>query len=796
MFLLYTQPVIQADATGLFLLILFLAPFIIPAIVKKSKISEAEEIKNNYPDGYNRVMRYRGYIDYQNAKVIVEKKPQIVAAQHEFEEELRKAAEEKRIKEKVNSLRRECPYATQGKSDRYIIDNEYSIRRSEKRHIEREIHAKKILHDYPLGVRELYGFISDLRISDDDIDKLINNETDIQIKQKECEANEAELQILRPRLIAVRKKCPLAVLAICRENNWSTSNAEHVKLLLLMPGGIAERQELEEDCLLASKERMAKAVNDAKVVISNHDKNRARSYISGRYGERIAEKVMETIKIDEDFQIISKHLDSIGKVQNAFAKETRNIIPDILKGWGYFNYDFTMQYQDDNSNVKSNTLTVWQTFNDCCCFDDSVSYDYYPSFKKKRVAKTLLESDYCCSEDDWDNVMSFLSQIKSKYGDELFVVLANTDHLNEKAFQKNFNYIKNQLKKANISYGESFLTEKHNSLNKKYVVLDIITENSNLIQYCSSLFHYRHIMHINDNNGTTGVVFISMLKCYDGAEVEELNNRKIKEQEDALRKAKEEEEKKRKEQRDISEAKNLASTYPIGFKRFFPDCSSISIDAYKARRIVQKKSAIRDFESTLSRLRNSVSGWNTVRGVPHYFFYYYYPTRFTDVSSVSQEARRLIYNFKDGIAHNDVKYLIVRKIRDTFNSVDLSKICFVCIPASTRTVNQSRYECFSYEVCHDLGISDGYNHITIIKEKNPSHLGGSDTAEYSYDKSFFNDKFVVLFDDIVTRGNSISSMKTELEALGAIVICAISIGRTYSDWNGNSPKPHPWTGTL
>ena len=93
-------------------------------------------------------------------------------------------------------------------------------------------------------------------------------------------------------------------------------------------------------------------------------------------------------------------------------------------------------------------------------------------------------------------------------------------------------------------------------------------------------------------------------------------------------------------------------------------------------------------------------------------------------------------------------------------------------------------------------MSNAYNYITITKEKRPAHLGSDDRAEYSYDRTFFEGKFVVLFDDIVTRGGSVSSMKSELEALGAIVVCAISIGRTYSDWNGNSPIPHPWTGTY
>ncbi len=797
MLLLDTQQVIQADATGIFLLALLIAPFVIPAIVKKAKISEAEDIKNSNPDGFKRVMGYHSsYIDYQNAKRIVEKKYLIVSAQKEYEEEQRKAAAERELRNKVNELRRSCPYATNGKSDSYIVSNEYSIRQEEKRHAERESRAKKILQDYPLGAKEICGYISSWGMSDENISKLINNESTIRDKQKECEANEAELKLLTPQFNALKTKYPLGVSAVCLEKKWSTSSAEHVRLLLSMPGLIAEKQEQREDLLLKNKARLDTITKRAKELISDGSRTRAKVFVSQNYGAKVADRVLGIIDAEEEFKAISKHLDTVAKNQDTFAQETRNIIPDVFEGWGWYKYSFGMQYLDDSMNEKSNTMTVWQPFSESCCFDDTVSYEFYPNKKKNRIFKSQLEGTYRYNEKTWDKVISFISRMKDKYGEEVFVILANTDHLNEYAYDNNYHYFIEQLKKTGVRYGETMLTDKAESQNRKYIIVDIITENANLKQYCESIFHYRHIMQVRSNQGMTGVVFISLLKCFEGSEVEELNKKKIKEREDAIRKAKEEEERRIKEQNDISEAKSIASSYPIGFKRFFPNTSLYSIDASQARSIVNKKSAIRDYEDTMSRLRSSVSNWETVRGVPHYFFYYYYPTRFTSVSADSQEARRLVYNFKDGIAHSRVKDLVVNKLRSTFSSNDTSKMCFACIPASTRSVNQSRYEDFSREVSQALGMADAFNYITITKEKTPSHLGGTDSAEYSYDRSFFNGKMVVLFDDIVTRGDSVASMKHELEALGAVVICAISIGRTYSDWNGNTPKPHPYTGRV
>lgn len=194
-----------------------------------------------------------------------------------------------------------------------------------------------------------------------------------------------------------------------------------------------------------------------------------------------------------------------------------------------------------------------------------------------------------------------------------------------------------------------------------------------------------------------------------------------------------------------------------------------------------------------------LKGWEKVERIPFYHFYWYYPTnKFTseELSNDSVAARTIVYNFKDGRHHTTVKHLVMKKIQDTFKGVDLSEFAFVCIPASTVEVNNSRYRAFSAEVCDGVGMRNGFEHISITKEKTASHLGGTDTAEYSYDGQFFKGRNVILFDDIVTRGRSMIEMKASLERLGAKVICAMSIGRTFSDWKGNTPKPHPYTGTL
>jgi predicted amidophosphoribosyltransferase len=138
--------------------------------------------------------------------------------------------------------------------------------------------------------------------------------------------------------------------------------------------------------------------------------------------------------------------------------------------------------------------------------------------------------------------------------------------------------------------------------------------------------------------------------------------------------------------------------------------------------------------------------------------------------------------------------ILAKKLRSTFEYNDLASLTLVCIPASTIETNNKRYSKFSTELCSITGMRNGFGYITITKEKTQSHLGGTDSAEYSYDADFFKGAKVILFDDVVTRGRSMEQMKNALENLGATIICAISIGRTYSDYNKR--EPHPWLGVY
>jgi len=77
-------------------------------------------------------------------------------------------------------------------------------------------------------------------------------------------------------------------------------------------------------------------------------------------------------------------------------------------------------------------------------------------------------------------------------------------------------------------------------------------------------------------------------------------------------------------------------------------------------------------------------------------------------------------------------------------------------------------------------MNNAYSHITVVTAKEERRSGGTsiDTSKLSFDDSYFDGKYVLLFDDIITRGDSMRTFKTKMESLGAIVVGGLALGRT------------------
>lgn len=187
--------------------------------------------------------------------------------------------------------------------------------------------------------------------------------------------------------------------------------------------------------------------------------------------------------------------------------------------------------------------------------------------------------------------------------------------------------------------------------------------------------------------------------------------------------------------------------------------------------------------------------WELLRpGFYYTWLFYYYPTTCDfEPAWQDRENRKTVWNFKNDperhiqpAIHDRVIDIIVSQIKQklikTFGEDYVQFLTLVCLPASTAVKNQARYEEFSKRLCEATGMENGFNHIHITKDgisKNDpgNKTGKSIQPEVSFD-NWFKEKYVLLFDDIVTKGETMLKYKSNLGKMGATVIGGICIGKT------------------
>lgn len=213
------------------------------------------------------------------------------------------------------------------------------------------------------------------------------------------------------------------------------------------------------------------------------------------------------------------------------------------------------------------------------------------------------------------------------------------------------------------------------------------------------------------------------------------------------------------------------------------------IKKYEKAYLAQQRRTDRKIEKSLLKLPMNDD-------IPVIYLFWYYPSnKYKDweISDVSKRIRKLVFNFKDGISDEVVIRNVVECLSVLFENYS-KKLTFVCVPASTVSKNHDRFSHFSKMVCQERKMFNGFEHVEIIKEKTPSHLGGTEEAVYSYDEKFFNGKTVVLFDDVITSGESMNKAKKQLENCGAKVLLEFAFARTINHYLSKTSPGHPWIG--
>ena len=190
-------------------------------------------------------------------------------------------------------------------------------------------------------------------------------------------------------------------------------------------------------------------------------------------------------------------------------------------------------------------------------------------------------------------------------------------------------------------------------------------------------------------------------------------------------------------------------------------------------------------------IKDGTRSWEEIgnAGIPVYYLYYYLPQRSNlPPTDIEKWARNFIWNFKDGENSAEAAKQVVAVLKHFFLADTLDRLTFTCIPASSQEKNEDRYEWFSKKVASECNMWNAYDHIELFYDRDAAHLGGeNDFDNLEFDEDFFDGKNIILFDDIITKGNSINNITETLEDLGANVIGAITLGKTVHHHHGTDP---------
>ena len=431
--------------------------------------------------------------------------------------------------------------------------------------------------------------------------------------------------------------------------------------------------------------------------------------------------------------------DRFVKEQNKFNDAGISAAKIHLPSCGRYSYSIPWEKRNSNGKRTKCDQLVWQLFVSSLCLDQDLDYtllpgckanfDNLPQFKNK--TRYWMPNVYT-------GINKFLEELAKQYH---IGILFNTSiyDWNKDALLYHYENISREIPNTQILDDELSIPQNVKFL----VIIDCFTENSVLIKKCKDIFK-------QDNHPC--IIYLTLLKCLDRDEMQkwiEEEQKEYEEKERAKKIAEEERQRKEREQREKEERKRNA----------------------------------------LPSLKRCVSSWETLAfNLPYNFLLHYYPTT-CDFEATEEEwnDRWLVWNFKNTPgktseeehekALDEVIPRLTSLLENTFgNYLDL--LTLVCIPASSEANNNARFQDFSERLTNETDMDNAFDHIQVVEDATPKHLGGTGTPVLHFDENFFKGRFVLLFDDVITRGISMLRFKMKLEALGATVIAGVSVGKT------------------
>jgi len=447
------------------------------------------------------------------------------------------------------------------------------------------------------------------------------------------------------------------------------------------------------------------------------------------------------IKVYDAYASVASTYSKWEKEQGEFCERCRKLGEDMFPNFGRYGYDVEYERINSQGDLSTYKYKVLQFFPSSICLDVEE--------KNLAILPTLLENtkrlpqfkshEWTFADDTYKKILNFISKLGQAKDILVYYSSDSSGWTVEEQWKQlspiitdehdwvEYDCLSDDMIGVEPDPEKDFL-EKFKG--KYIVVLEVMSENHKLKALC------KRIRETYTANAPC-ICYISLLKCYDQAEAE----KRIKTETD---------------------------------------------------KALQKLKELKEKQRAQNSLVESVSSWETLVGGLHYsYLFYYYPTTCEFEATEEEWSNRwIVWDFKNTPgkttvsdhqeALNKAIPMLTNKLTTTFGTENLKYLTLVCIPASSQVKTQARYEEFSNRICRELGMINAYPHISVVSAKEEKHLGGTglDTSKLHFDEDFFKGKYVLLFDDVITRGDSMRTFKRKMESLGATVVGGLSLGKT------------------
>lgn len=170
-----------------------------------------------------------------------------------------------------------------------------------------------------------------------------------------------------------------------------------------------------------------------------------------------------------------------------------------------------------------------------------------------------------------------------------------------------------------------------------------------------------------------------------------------------------------------------------------------------------------------------------VDGSTCYYVHDYFPTRVQKIDVHQKRISNLIFRFKEG---GHCGMLVAKIISLCMKNISYSdspqQTILIPIPASTRERQRKRFPVLCYHLSKWLNVRDGFQTIWIEQEreqmKGTSHKDV--VSNLSIKKRDVLGMNVILFDDVLTSGQSFGQLRRKMMELGAKSVIGIFLGKT------------------